>query len=596
MDRCKKIFHKRPIAPLTDNLETLNERRERWKSIYVIYFTMFLMSLGFSIILTGVWPYLDKLDPMAGKEFMGYVVAANPLGQMLFSPLVGWWGNKRGSVRLPMLVTLALFTLASGLYSILEILPGNQKAYMIAARFFVGVSSANIAVARSYLSAATKLSERTQAVSMVSLAQVLGFVVGPGLQAAVTPLGDNGIYIMDLPFNMYTMAGWINVVMGILNFIMFLPSNFKEHRIAIKEAMRNEGKATEEETWKSIKPDYLASWTLICAFFVLVFNFVLLETLGTSLTMDQFAWTKKEALYYMGLLMSIGAVIACITFTMIGPLCKRFEERKVMLWGGFFFMIIGRVLCIPWGPDPPQIAELGPFNNLTVDINGTEIVGCPSSQEWCRYTPRITTTQFFIGYGFTTIGYPLGVTLIQTIFSKVLGPRPQGVWMGLMTGGGCASRVMGPVFVGLIYTRFGTYHTFGITGLTLVVSMLWLQIVNTRLIPPKPCQVDEKSAAGHDIEIPLVHLKPNGTVESKDAHEDKNNIDHDKGLIYSKPMPRMMPKDGVDQDNQDLCGGGLRMLRPLKQNRRPCLFSRMLPNSGVDAYLSRTSNVFGKTF
>lgn len=30
-----------------------------------------------------------------------------------------------------------------------------------------------------------------------------------------------------------------------------------------------------------------------------------------------------------------------------------------MLWGGFFFMIIGRVICIPWGPDPPIIAEYG---------------------------------------------------------------------------------------------------------------------------------------------------------------------------------------------------------------------------------------------
>ena len=30
-----------------------------------------------------------------------------------------------------------------------------------------------------------------------------------------------------------------------------------------------------------------------------------------------------------------------------------------MLWGGFFFMIIGRVFCIPWGTDPPLIAELG---------------------------------------------------------------------------------------------------------------------------------------------------------------------------------------------------------------------------------------------
>lgn len=72
---------------------------------------------------------------------MGYVVAANPLGQMLFSPLVGWWGNKRGSVRLPLLVTLALFTIASAVYSILEVIPGDKKNYMFAARFFVGVSS-----------------------------------------------------------------------------------------------------------------------------------------------------------------------------------------------------------------------------------------------------------------------------------------------------------------------------------------------------------------------------------------------------------------------------------------------------------------------
>lgn len=42
-------------------LETAKERRERWRSVYVIYFTMFQMSLGFSIVLTGVWPYLDKV-------------------------------------------------------------------------------------------------------------------------------------------------------------------------------------------------------------------------------------------------------------------------------------------------------------------------------------------------------------------------------------------------------------------------------------------------------------------------------------------------------------------------------------------------------
>ncbi|XP_043262988.1 major facilitator superfamily domain-containing protein 8 isoform X1 [Colletes gigas] len=517
MDWYRKFHNKRSIVFTDDDLETVAERKERWRSIYVIYFTMFLMSLGFSIVVTGIYPYLDKLDNKAGKEFMGYVVAANPLAQMLFSPVIGWWGDKRGSIRVPLLVTLALFVFASGLYSILEILPGDQKMFMFAARFLVGVSSANIAVARSYLSAATKFVERTHAVSMVSLAQVLGFVVGPGLQAAVTPLGENGFYVMNLPVNMYSMTGWINVVMGVLNIVLFLPWNFKERRIALRDAMQNEGKATEEETLKSVKPDYVASWTLICAFFVLTFNFLLLEALGTPLTMEQFAWSKKEALYYMGLLMSIGGIVSSIVFCIISPLCKRFNERKVMMWGGFLFMLIGNIMFIPWGPDPPQIAYVDTSSNRTKDTNATEMLGCPSTQEWCSYTPQLTVTQFFIGFGFITIGYPLGITLIQTIFCKVLGPRPQGVWMGFMTGAGCASRGLGPVFITMIYTRLGTYYTFGTTGSMLILCMLWLQIVNKRLVPLQA--IASKDEVNPDVEIPLVHRLSNNAQELNDVQK-----------------------------------------------------------------------------
>lgn len=211
---------------------------------------------------------------------MGFVVAANPLGQMLFSPLVGWWGNRMGSIRIPLLCSITIFTIASAMYASLELFTSYAKWWMFGARFLVGVSSANIAVCRSYLSAATRIEERTGAVSMVSLAQILGFIIGPGLQTAVTPLGGDGKTFFGgaLILNMYTATGWINVLMGLCNFYMFLPVIFHEHRIAAKEVMVAKGMENERETWKSIKPDYLSAWTLIGAFFVLVFNFVLLET------------------------------------------------------------------------------------------------------------------------------------------------------------------------------------------------------------------------------------------------------------------------------------------------------------------------------
>lgn len=62
---------------------------------------------------------------------------------------------------------------------------------------------------------------------------------------------------------------------------------------------------------------------------------------------------------------------------------------------------------------------------ILVNITSDQIRGCPQTQEWCKYTPAMTLEQFFIGFVLTSVGYPIGVTLIQTIFSKILGPRPQ---------------------------------------------------------------------------------------------------------------------------------------------------------------------------
>lgn len=57
----------------------------------------------------------------------------------------------------------------------------------------------------------------------------------------------------------------------------------------------------------------------------------------------------------------------------------------------------------------------------------------------------------------------------------------QGVWMGLMTGSGCLSRVLGPVFVSYVYTRYGTVWTFVLTTATMLAALLWLQWLSGRI-------------------------------------------------------------------------------------------------------------------
>lgn len=86
--------------------------------------------------------------------------------------------------------------------------------------------------------------------------------------------------------------------------------------------------------------------------------------------------------------------------------------------------------------------------------------------------------------------------------------------MGLMTGSGCLSRFMGPVFVTYVYTRLGTVWTFGITTAIMVASMAWLLLFQRRLIVPEEQAGQRLSAKGL-----------NGEDADADGKQEKNDDD-----------------------------------------------------------------------
>ena len=57
--------------------------------------------------------------------------------------------------------------------------------------------------------------------------------------------------------------------------------------------------------------------------------------------------------------------------------------------------------------------------------NNHEPTGCPDTYAWCTYTPVVTLAQFMIGTLLICIGYPTCNVMTYTIYSKILGPKPQ---------------------------------------------------------------------------------------------------------------------------------------------------------------------------
>ncbi|KAJ0006580.1 hypothetical protein NQD34_013853, partial [Periophthalmus magnuspinnatus] len=462
----------------------------RWRSIRVMYFTMFLSSVGFTIVITSLWPYLQNTDPSADASFLGWVVAAYSLGQMVASPMFGLWSNHRPR-REPLVCSITINLLANIYYAYVRLPKTGNKYHMLIARTFVGFGAGNVAVARSYVAGATSLDERTGAMANMSACQALGFILGPALQACLSFIGERGITLkfIDLQLNMYTAPAILAAALGVINILLVLfilntcNNELDSHNLVI--SLDN----VEDSVEAAQNVDQVAVLTSNVLFFIVMFIFAIFETIATPLSMDMFAWTRKEAVLYNGIIICCIGFESILVFLVVKLASQRFGDRPVYLTG-LAFIFCGFFILLPWGNHYPKIQWAG-LSNLTVlqywpyaslSNSTVEPTGCPYVQTWCQYTPAINIAQYISADFLIGVGYPTCNVMSYTLYSKLLGPKPQGVYMGWLTAAGSGARTLGPVFVSNIYTHLGPRWAFSlICGLVLGAIVL-LVAVYKRLI------------------------------------------------------------------------------------------------------------------
>ncbi|CAJ1086270.1 major facilitator superfamily domain-containing protein 8 isoform X1 [Xyrichtys novacula] len=469
--------------------------RSRWRSIRVMYFTMFLSSVGFTIVITSLWPYLQKVDDTANASFLGWVVAAYSLGQMVASPIFGLWSNHRPR-REPLVCSIFINLSANIYYAYAYLPPNNNKYHILISRAFVGFGAGNVAVVRSYVAGATSLKERTGAMANMSACQALGFILGPALQACLSFVGEDGVTVkvIDLQLNMYTTPALLAVAFGLIN-ILLVVFLLREHRVddhgkhlrAINYSPED-GEYLSEESEESI--DQVAVLTSNILFFVVMFIFAVFETIATPLSMDMFAWTRKEAVLYNGIIICCIGFESILVFLVVKVASQRVGDRPVLL-AGLAIIFCGFFILLPWGNHYPKIQWADIKNNSLVSHisaptllpnSSIEPTGCPIEQTWCQYTPAIHLAQFISSDVLIGIGYPACNVMSYTLYSKILGPKPQGVYMGWLTASGSGARTLGPVFVSQVYTILGPRWAFSLICGLMVGSVILLAALYHRLI------------------------------------------------------------------------------------------------------------------
>uniref|UniRef100_A0A8C9IX39 Major facilitator superfamily domain containing 8 n=1 Tax=Piliocolobus tephrosceles TaxID=591936 RepID=A0A8C9IX39_9PRIM len=439
-----------------DILETEEHYKSRWRSIRILYLTMFLSSVGFSIVMLSIWPYLQKIDQTADTRFLGWVIASYSLGQMVASPIFGLWSNYRPRKE-PLIVSIFISVAANCLYAYVHIPASHNKYYMLVARGLLGIGAGNVAVVRSYTAGATSLQERTSSMANISMCQALGFILGPVFQTCFAFIGEKGVTwdVIKLRINMYTTPVLLSAFLGILNIILIL-AILREHRVDDSgrqcKNINFEEASTDEIQVPQGNIDQVAVVAINVLFFVALFVFAVFETIG---------------------------------------------ERAILL-GGLIVVWVGFFILLPWGNQFPRIQWEDLHNNSIPNTTFGEIIiglwkspmedgnerptGCSIEQAWCLYTPVIHLAQFLTSVVLIGVGYPVCNLMSYTLYSKILGPKPQGVYMGWLTASGSGARILGPVFISQVYAHWGPRWAFSLVCGIVVLTITLLGVVYRRLI------------------------------------------------------------------------------------------------------------------
>jgi ceroid-lipofuscinosis MFS transporter 7 len=206
--------------------------------------------------------------------------------------------------------------------------------------------------------------------------------------------------------------------------------------------------------------------------------------------MDEFAWTRTQAVLYNSICYAGLAVIAIISFVAVKVLTKWLSER--LLWMVAMFIIaFGFFSLIPMGNKYPSVIPQGvvlpvPEGNMSY-VNLTEtvkLIGCRyPPQTWCISVNKINIFQYATALLLIAIGYPTSSVMCYSIYSKILGPTKQGTMMGVLTAAGSLARSLGPIFVSTLYSEAGPEVTFSAVVGIVAVSIIFMTTFYHRLVP-----------------------------------------------------------------------------------------------------------------
>jgi DHA1 family tetracycline resistance protein-like MFS transporter len=280
-------------------------------------FIFILIMVAFDMLAFGIIaPVLpDLIRSYEGGDF----VRASSIGglfglawatmQFIFSPILGAWSDRFG--RRP-IILISCFGLGID-YVIMALAPSLR--WLLLGRIISGITTSNIATAFAYVTDVTKPEERAKPFGMISAAFGLGFVIGPAVG------GWLGNINLRFPFWMAAALSLGNAIFG----YFVLPESLAPEKRA-KSAWHLANPLGALKLLRSHTE--LAGLSVVMTLYYLAHNS--LPSMWAYYTEYRYAWSRSNVGTSLAL---VGVCAAIVSGVLVGPIVKRFGERRSLLSG-----------------------------------------------------------------------------------------------------------------------------------------------------------------------------------------------------------------------------------------------------------------------
>ncbi len=399
--------------------------------LWALMATVFVDMMGFLMVMPVLPFYADRLG--ASPLLIGLMVSVFALAQLLMAPYLGKISDRKG--RRPTLmfgisiaaVAFLLLALACSEWAMARISPGWLIALIFISRFVAGAGGATTGVVQAYVGDAIVPEERAKALGWISAATNAGVMIGPALGSLAA-------------FGGPAVPGLVATALCLLNLLFvkrWLPeSSSAEARAEAKQEQRESlGKRMLAVFRHPRRPVARLIWI----YAVGMMAFMAMNAVLALFLQERFGITEKSfGLFYV----FVGAISLVMRVILLGPAVRRFGEKGVMRIG---------------------------------------LVSLAAGYALQALAPTLIT--FFVAIMLIPIGTALLFPASSSLVSRFAMRHELGATMGVQQAYGGVARLVGPIWAGYTFQRFGSGAPFWISCALALATLVFASGLHTDAAP-----------------------------------------------------------------------------------------------------------------